>query len=215
MVDPRSRAAVEATEAYADGLLSQEEFDRAAREAYETPMDVLPDTDERLEALDERVSDTDPEECARRRAPNLWVARYYAAEAAYYPTAAVVEPVLRKTNEAVWYATTGDQRADDEAEKKVQARVLRCILGNPFRPVAIDPSWRTATVTALAQSAYQTRHLPSGLLDNARLVVLADAIKEAGCTDASVLGHLRTAAGSAEAEHVRGCHVIDLLLGKE
>jgi hypothetical protein len=40
--------------------------------------------------------------------------------------------------------------------------------------------------------------------------VLADALEEAGCRDADFLGHCRSGG-----EHVRGCWVVDLLLGKE
>ena len=43
-----------------------------------------------------------------------------------------------------------------------------------------------------------------------RLPILADALEEAGCTDAAILGHLR-----GPGPHVRGCWVIDLLLGKK
>jgi hypothetical protein len=39
--------------------------------------------------------------------------------------------------------------------------------------------------------------------------VLADALEEAGCTDPALLRHLRPGGG-----HVRGCHVLDALLGK-
>jgi hypothetical protein len=40
--------------------------------------------------------------------------------------------------------------------------------------------------------------------------VLADALEEAGCDNADVLDHCRK-----PGEHVRGCWVIDHLLGKE
>jgi hypothetical protein len=40
--------------------------------------------------------------------------------------------------------------------------------------------------------------------------VLADALEEAGCTNPDVLSHCR---GSET--HVRGCWMLDLLLGKE
>jgi hypothetical protein len=40
--------------------------------------------------------------------------------------------------------------------------------------------------------------------------ILADALEEAGCTDAAILSHLR-----GPGPHVRGCWVVDLLLGKE
>jgi hypothetical protein len=64
-------------------------------------------------------------------------------------------------------------------------------------------------VVCLAQAAYENRQLPPGLLDNARLAVLADALEEAGCQDPVILGHLRSGG-----EHVRGCFVVDALLGK-
>jgi hypothetical protein len=87
--------------------------------------------------------------------------------------------------------------------------LLRDVFGNPFRPAALDPAWLTPTVTGIAIAAYQERILPSGELDRARLAVLADALEEAGCTDASVLSHLR-----GPGPHVRGCWAVDLLLGK-
>jgi hypothetical protein len=52
--------------------------------------------------------------------------------------------------------------------------------------------------------------MPSGVLENARLAVLADALEEAGCFDADLLGHLRS-----PGPHARGCFVINLLLNKE
>jgi hypothetical protein len=84
------------------------------------------------------------------------------------------------------------------------------IIGNPFRPVAISPTWQTPQVVALAQATYNERELPSGTLDGARLAVLADALEDAGCDKPDLLDHLR-----GPGPHVRGCWVIDLLLGKE
>jgi hypothetical protein len=98
-------------------------------------------------------------------------------------------------------------------EKKEQAALLRHIFGGLFRAApAIDPAWlqrQDGTVSALAHAAYEERHLPSGLLDNDRLAVLADALEEAGSQDATILGHLRSGG-----EHVRGCFILDLLLAK-
>ena len=42
-----------------------------------------------------------------------------------------------------------------------------------------------------------------------RLPVLGDALEDAGCADAAILAHCR-----GPGEHVRGCWVVDLLLGK-
>ena len=65
-------------------------------------------------------------------------------------------------------------------------------------------------MAALARGAYEDRQLPSGQLDPARLAVLADALEDFGCTDQTVLSHLR-----GPGPHLRGCRVLDLLLGKE
>jgi hypothetical protein len=80
---------------------------------------------------------------------------------------------------------------------------LREILGNPFLPVAIDPIWHTPQALALARTAYEERRFED-------LPLLADALEEAGCTDAAILAHLR-----GPGPHVRGCWVVDLVLGKE
>jgi hypothetical protein len=111
-----------------------------------------------------------------------------------------------------------DLEADDgSAESGVRraiANLLRDIFGNPFRPApALDPAWLAwngGTVRKLAGAAYEERSLPDGILDNARVGVLADALEDAGCADAELLGHLR-----APGPHVRGCRAVDLLLGKE
>jgi hypothetical protein len=98
------------------------------------------------------------------------------------------------------------------ADPDIQARahLLRDIFGNPFRPFALDSSWRTPVVLALAQAAYDHRTLPAGTLEPERLAVLADALEESGCDNADILNHLR-----GPGPHFRGCHVIDLLLAKE
>jgi hypothetical protein len=95
------------------------------------------------------------------------------------------------------------------APRKGQSSLLREVFGNPFRPVALDPAWRTPTVVSLATAAYEDRILPSGTLDRQRLAILADALEDAGCTNADILDHCR-----GPGPHVRGCWVIDLLLGK-
>jgi hypothetical protein len=98
--------------------------------------------------------------------------------------------------------------AGEVAEQQRQAGILSDLF-NPFRPATVSPAWRTPQVLVLAQAAYDERELPAGTLDLARLVVLADALEEAGCSDQTVLGHLRKAG-----PHVRGCWAVDLILGK-
>jgi hypothetical protein len=95
-------------------------------------------------------------------------------------------------------------------EQTHQAALLRDLLGNPFRPITVPGAWQTPSVVALAEAAYVERILPSGHLDPARLAVLSDALEDTGCADVGVLAHLRN-----PGPHVRGCWVVDLVLGKE
>jgi hypothetical protein len=95
-----------------------------------------------------------------------------------------------------------------------QASFLRCIFGSlPFRAVSCNPewlSWRDGLVRHMAEAAYQERAFPSGVLDPVRLAILADALEEAGATDADLLSHLRN-----RGPHVRGCAALDLLTHRE
>lgn len=86
---------------------------------------------------------------------------------------------------------------------KRRGNILRDIIGNPFRPVAFDPSWRTSTVVALANQMYESR-------DFSPMPVLADALQDAGCDQPDILAHCR----DPQPAHVRGCWVVDLILGK-
>ncbi len=91
--------------------------------------------------------------------------------------------------------------------------LVRCIFGNPFRPITIFPAvlaWNDSLVARLAQATYEECDLPDGTLDNGLLAILADALEEAGCTDTDILGHLR-----GPDPHVRGCWPVDLCLGKD
>ena len=83
-----------------------------------------------------------------------------------------------------------------------QCHLLRDIVGNPFRPVAVEQRWLTADIVAVARYVYEERdfdHLP----------VLADVLIDAGCTDDAILAHCHQ-----PGPHVRGCWAVDLLLGK-
>jgi hypothetical protein len=67
---------------------------------------------------------------------------------------------------------------------------------------AIDPAWRTGTAVALARGMYESR-------DFTPMPILADALQDAGCDSDDILSHCRQ-----PSEHVRGCWVVDLILGK-
>jgi hypothetical protein len=87
--------------------------------------------------------------------------------------------------------------------QKDQCELLREIIGNPFRPVALNPAWLVwegGTVPDLALGIYDRRRF-------AEMPYLGDALEEAGCTRAEVLDHCR-----GPAKHVRGCWVLDLVL---
>jgi hypothetical protein len=86
-----------------------------------------------------------------------------------------------------------------------QCTLLRCIFGNPFRPVTLNPTvltWNGGTVPRMAQAIYDDRRFSD-------LPILADALEEAGCDNPDILAHCRS-----EGPHVRGCWVVDMILGK-
>jgi hypothetical protein len=114
-----------------------------------------------------------------------WTARYAAAQ---------------------WMTASGKSetggRVSPKAEASVVAGLARDIFGNPFRPVTFDAAWQTSTVVALARGMYDSR-------DFSAMPILADALQDAGCDREDVLDHCR-----GPGPHVRGCWVVDLVLGK-
>jgi hypothetical protein len=89
------------------------------------------------------------------------------------------------------------------AECHAQIQFIYDIFGNPFRPVTLHPAWLTPKVKTLAQAIYDNRAFE-------RMPELADALVEAGCSNEDILSHCR-----GPGPHVRGCWVVDLVLGKE
>jgi hypothetical protein len=83
-----------------------------------------------------------------------------------------------------------------------QAALVRCVFGNVALKSGLDRRQRTATPVGLARAMYDTR-------DFSTLPILADALQEAGCDTPDILDHCR-----GDGPHVRGCWVVDLLLGK-
>jgi hypothetical protein len=198
--DQASRNAVVTAEAHADGLQGREELMEAEQKAYEA-----------AESLMEQIPDLE-----WKRSPT-WHAMWAAAS--FTGAMSGRRPVSgagHHTQYAIAWekAPQPNRREEREAIRQLEGQrqwswVLD-IFGNPFRPVSLAPAWLTPAVLKLAQAAYNNRFLPSGLLDNAALAVLADALEEGGCTDADILSHLR-----APGEHVRGCWPLDMVLGKE
>jgi hypothetical protein len=135
-----------------------------------------------------------------------FTSRAVASEAALAAGRSVKHDDVAAAYTTAWAAAEATARIS-------QAEFLRDIFGPlPFRDVALGrafPTWQDATVVRLAQAAYEERQMPEGVLDKGRLAVLADALEEAGCTDADILNHLR-----CPGPHVRCCWPVDLCLGK-
>lgn len=92
---------------------------------------------------------------------------------------------------------------DSNPEASYQFGLHRDIFGSLFLTPQFNRKMRTPTVVALAQHMYESRDFSS-------MPILADVLQEAGCENEHVLSHCR---GSGP--HVRGCWVVDLVLGKE
>ena len=110
--------------------------------------------------------------------------------------------------DALWDTHRLHHRPEDERAgipengDRILCDLLREIVGNPFRLVPTSPAWFTSTVVALATGIYADRA-------SDRMPILADALQDAGCEDTDILSHCR-----GNDSHVRGCWVVDLLLGK-
>lgn len=97
--------------------------------------------------------------------------------------------------------TAGDSESQKEVETQIQ--LLHEIFGNPFRPIPFSADWRTDTAAAIAKQMYESRDFGS-------MPTLAAALQNGGCDSDDVLNHCRSCS-----PHVRGCWVIDLVLGKK
>jgi hypothetical protein len=122
--------------------------------------------------------------------------------------AAIVEAVMAvpKQRTGASVPSLEPARESQERERAVQAALFRDLFCNPFSPAHTVGSsvlaWQERTVVKFASDIYQGRQFD-------RLPLLADALEDAGCTDAELLGHLR-----GPGPHVRGCWALDLVLSK-
>ncbi len=123
-------------------------------------------------------------------------------------------PTHAKEDAAAWVSTTAGMAvsylpeekiyddAKSRAESMAQTDLLRDIYGNPFRPIDFSPTWRTPEALQIAQNMYD-----AGNFD--RMPQLGEALRAAGCQEDAVLEHCQS-----RLPHVRGCWVVDALLGK-
>jgi hypothetical protein len=193
LTDERSRRALEVSEQFADGLVREDlrAAHRAANSASAAARRQL------------GAGHVDP--FTESEEGQVWQATRAALRLV------TEREVVGAASEA--WAAGGVTWAQRDRARKAQAPLVREIFGNPFRPVSFSPevlAWHDGEVVRLAQAIYDRRLLPSGLLDHTRLLILADALEEAGCTDQAVLDHCRR-----QAEHFRGCWLIDQLTGRE
>lgn len=192
LTHPSSRAAVEAAERYADGANTEDEL-IAAGEAAEGILPkgriVVPHAE-------------DPRRAEYLRLAPAWAAgSVVRSEGDGWPYSTHVNDIIEKVMEATEYEPFTLNREVTEA---ALCAFLRDIFGNPFRPAVFSPSWRTDTAVALARTMYDSR-------DFSAMPILADALQDAGCGNTDVLNHCR----DANQVHVKGCWVVDLVLGKE
>jgi hypothetical protein len=185
ITDSRALAALDLTERHADGTASSEEFwagALAARRAYTA--DESPDA---------------------HTAVHLAVAYAVSHCIDWKACRAIADLIGSAAFEAAPSLPQSAARDVMEAEKLAHCALLRDILGNSCRGMIADWAWliwKDSTISKIAQAVY-TR----GRFED--LPILADALEEAGCTDAAILDHCR-----GPGPHVRGCWVVDLILGK-
>jgi hypothetical protein len=197
LFDPRSRDAVEVAEKLADGLITKDEWWDAVRFAERVLIDL--DGDEATNVLVEEA-----ERAVR-----------HAATAAKFTLLEVASNAVNSTGEAsvAIGAFAGRNASDPNAHKLWMEAVrtagvgeinlIRCIIGNPFHPITLSPSWLTSTVVSLANQMYDAR-------DFSAMPILADALMDASFDNEEILTHCRSAG-----PHTRGCWVLDLLTGRE
>jgi hypothetical protein len=186
LTDERSRVAVEMAERWADGLTTQVELE-AAESAADQARDDLVTTRQ----------DTAISECF------TYAAQAVGLLATVNPFSTDRSVVVASYCRMVAFRETG---ASDrvESENTTACRFIRDIFGNPFRPVIFSDAWRTDTAKSLARQMYESR-------DFSAMPILADALQDAGCDNDDILAHCR----DTSATHVRGCWVVDRVLGKE
>jgi hypothetical protein len=178
MTDRECRRAVEASEGYADGLVTEKKLEKARAAVNKKAARNLPDT---WSSLDDS-------------------SRYSLALAAQ--SAAMWGYLCYSVTNVARYTAWARDAVEGVEERVAQCHLLRDIIGNPFRPVAIAAEWQRPDVIGLGQAISDGRAFD-------RLPELADALLRAGCDDAEILAHCRD-----PGPHVRGCWVIDSLLGR-
>jgi hypothetical protein len=119
-------------------------------------------------------------------------------------TSGAFDSIASQVTHTACTALASNDEPLERAEKAVHVGLVRDIFGNPFRPATFSPLWRTDTAVALARQMYDAREFSA-------MPILADALQDAGCDNEVLLDHCR----DPKQVHVRGCWVVDLVLGKQ
>jgi hypothetical protein len=101
-----------------------------------------------------------------------------------------------------WHRVSHACKDQEAAELRLLTRFAYDNFGNPFCSIRFNRDWRTPTTIGIAFSIYEDRTFD-------RLPILADALMGTGCFNDDILNHCRQ-----PGQHVRGCWVFDLVLGK-
>jgi hypothetical protein len=207
ITDPRSRAAVEATETFVDGLLAEEEFRAASSSARAAYAEIGEVADSHGFSETTENSAFNACYCAMTAAwhsrVDLTPDRTLAGEIRDMIGNVICAPP--EDEDGTYEEVRAAFSLLEKRERECLSVMFREIFGNPFRQVVIAPNWLAANdgaVPKLAQGIYEERAFD-------RMPILADALEDAGCTDSYVLRHCR-----GPGPHVRGCWVVDLLLAK-
>jgi hypothetical protein len=182
LVDARNRHALDVSEAHADGLASEAALSAAHSQAEAAYKALLP--------------------CANTSRDAEFMAALSVS------CAAGTERDMRVESDMIDIALFAPTPPPDSippecrAASVAEANLVRDVFGNPFRPVAFSPAWRTDTAVTLARQMYDAR-------DFSAMPILGDALQDAGCDSADILAHCR-----GPGPHVRGCWVVDLVLDK-
>lgn len=179
--DPRSRAAVEVAERFADELATPRELAAA-----------------RNHALSAAVGPA-------------WAAYWAANVKAAGPLRNVFEaaqpaPAVKAMKQAHLSRQVETWNRITSESSREQVGLIREVVGNPFRRPRLGPwclGWEGGLVVRLARQVYDGEAFD-------QMPMLGDALEEAGCEDTMLLEHCRL-----PGRHLRGCWVLDVVLGRE
>jgi hypothetical protein len=195
MEDPRSRSAVEVFDRYVDGKVTDDEYCTT----YEVARDAAQNA-ARNAGFGAAVA------AAAAGLRVAWDAAVQAARDAQLASSLnALMPLGKPVGNPASVAATIRDRAL-QTERTAQADLVREFVCSPFRPVTLDLNvllWNNGIISALAHAMYEDQSTTPSQ-------ILADALEDAGCEDVDILGHLR-----GPGPHVRGCWVVDFLLGKK